>query len=156
MFWPSSETETSGDSARCSLTHSRPNEIANNPPLNSQQFWWLCQESHYVIPTEWGVWVSDELNCRQTSFPEIIGTKGFLFQESFGTTRTGENKPSNYRLICTKFSVENVARRRIWLSSWKVYCWIVQVCFPKLQVFSLQYSVAAFKHCVLCFLAMYL
>jgi len=53
---------------------------------------WLCQESHYAIPTEWGVWVSDEPNGRRTSCSEIIGTKGFLFRESFGTTRTGEQK----------------------------------------------------------------
>ena len=51
--------------------------------------------------------MSDEPNGGRTSCLEIIGTKGFLFRESFGTTRTGENKPSNYRLI-----LPNVARRR--------------------------------------------
>jgi len=63
--------------------------------------------------------VSDEPNGYQTSFPEIIGTKGFLFRESFGTTRSSEQ---TVELSTYLFSVENVAR-------------IVQVCFPKLQVF---------------------
>ena len=96
----------------------------------------LCYTDWVRCMSEW--WTEQPPNLSNGNY----GNKGFLFQESFGITRTGENKLSNYRLICTTFSVENVARRRIWLSSWKVYCRIVQECFPKLQFFSLQYSVA--------------